>query len=213
MAKISAKEEYFLKLMNSLVELYSVDPSLLERRSSLITRHLSLFLSPEKIFRALASILEKEEDLEFASVMIQTLNIILLTSSELHEMRTNLKDLLNDTSRDLFTVLYRSWCHNPAATFSLCLLAQAYEHSAALVCKLYACSLAHSLVHWLAWFSRTFIHAMQPHVVPNSRLPCSSLSRSTSSYNCSNHQSSPAYECSCSSPSAIPSSSRAFMVS
>jgi vacuole morphology and inheritance protein 14 len=163
LAKISSREEYFTNMMRSLIQLYSVDPALLERRSSLITRHLSLFLSPEKIFRAMANILETVEDLEFASVMIQTLNIILLTSSELHEMRCNLKDLMNDTSRDLFTVLYRyvsmyqlvlvlyclesdceccffvgsSWCHNPAATFSLCLLAQAYEHSAALVCKLY----------------------------------------------------------------------------
>ena len=31
----------------------------------------------------------------------------------------------------------RSWSHNPAATFSLCLLARAYEHAAALVFKLY----------------------------------------------------------------------------
>jgi hypothetical protein len=118
LAKISSREEYFTNMMRSLIQLYSVDPALLERRSSLITRHLSLFLSPEKIFRAMANILETVEDLEFASVMIQTLNIILLTSSELHEMRCNLKDLMNDTSRDLFTVLYRyvsmcqctNWC-------------------------------------------------------------------------------------------------------
>lgn len=32
--------------------------------------------------------------------------------------------------QQLFTTLYRSWCHSAVATFSLCLLAQAYEHAA-----------------------------------------------------------------------------------
>eukprot|EP01094_Clydonella_sp_ATCC50884_P026543 TRINITY_DN7317_c0_g1_i1.p1 TRINITY_DN7317_c0_g1~~TRINITY_DN7317_c0_g1_i1.p1 ORF type:complete len:692 (-),score=190.76 TRINITY_DN7317_c0_g1_i1:141-2159(-) len=135
MAKVASKEEYFLRLMGALVDLYRKDLSLLERRCSLITRQLSLFISPEKIYRALANIVLKEKDLVFASIMIQTLNVILLTSSELHEMRLNLKNLMSPESRDLFTTLYRSWSHNPAATFSLCLLAQAYEHAASLVLK------------------------------------------------------------------------------
>lgn len=29
----------------------------------------------------------------------------------------------------MFTTLYRSWCHNAVSLFSLCLLAQAYEHA------------------------------------------------------------------------------------
>jgi len=33
----------------------------------------------------------------------------------------------------LFTILYKSWCHNPVAVFSLCLLAQAYEHASNLL--------------------------------------------------------------------------------
>jgi len=28
-----------------------------------------------------------------------------------------------------FVALFRSWCHNAVATFSLCLLAQAYEQA------------------------------------------------------------------------------------
>lgn len=32
--------------------------------------------------------------------------------------------------------LYNCWCHNPVATFSLCLLAQAYDLGAAVVTKL-----------------------------------------------------------------------------
>ncbi len=37
----------------------------------------------------------------------------------------------------LFTTLYRSWCHNAVAVFSLCLLAQAYEHASSLLYILY----------------------------------------------------------------------------
>lgn len=33
--------------------------------------------------------------------------------------------------------LYNCWCHNPVATFSLCLLAQAYDLGAAVVSTLY----------------------------------------------------------------------------
>lgn len=33
----------------------------------------------------------------------------------------------------LFNVLYRSWSHNAVATFTLCLLAQAYEQACSLL--------------------------------------------------------------------------------
>lgn len=35
--------------------------------------------------------------------------------------------------RELFAAIFACWCHNPVATFSLCLLAQAYDVSAELV--------------------------------------------------------------------------------
>lgn len=40
----------------------------------------------------------------------------------------------------MFKTLFMPWCNNPVATFSLCLLAEAYDLGAAVVCKLYACS-------------------------------------------------------------------------
>eukprot|EP01102_Stenamoeba_stenopodia_P022271 TRINITY_DN921_c0_g1_i1.p1 TRINITY_DN921_c0_g1~~TRINITY_DN921_c0_g1_i1.p1 ORF type:complete len:588 (-),score=147.47 TRINITY_DN921_c0_g1_i1:139-1902(-) len=136
MAKVSSNEKYFKQMMNSVMKLFSTDPQLLDTRGSLIIRQLALFISPEKIFRESAAILETEEDPEFASMMIQTLNIILLTSTEFFELRTNLKNVSHSKeSRDLFCVLYRSWCHNSAATLSLCLLAQAYKHSTNLILK------------------------------------------------------------------------------
>ena len=56
-------------------------------------RHLCLLLSSEDIYRTLAEILLEENDLKFAALMVKTLNIILLTSSELFELRHKLKEL------------------------------------------------------------------------------------------------------------------------
>jgi vacuole morphology and inheritance protein 14 len=39
-----------------------------------------------------------------------------------------------------FVTLFRSWCHNAVATFSLCLLAQAYEQAYNLLQILYGFS-------------------------------------------------------------------------
>ncbi|PWN50102.1 ARM repeat-containing protein [Violaceomyces palustris] len=136
LAQISSASEdaYFHSFMANLLSLFSTDRRLLETRGSLIIRQLCASLHTERIFRTLAEILEKDEDLEFASIMVQNLNVILLTSPELADFRKRLKNL--DSSKDgqmLFSSLYRSWCHNAVATFSLCLLAQAYEHASNLL--------------------------------------------------------------------------------
>lgn len=56
---------------------------------------------------------------------VQALNLILLTSTELGELRSLLKKSLVDScGKDLFQSLYASWRHSPMATISLCLLAQ-----------------------------------------------------------------------------------------
>ncbi|KAG2069275.1 ARM repeat-containing protein [Suillus decipiens] len=130
----SSEESYFKVFMMNLLELFSTDRKLLEARGSLIIRQLCLNLNTERIYKTFAEILEKEEDLEFASEIVQKLNMILITSPELAEFRKRLKSV--ETRQDgqaLFTTLYRSWCHNAVAVFSLCLLAQAYEHASNLL--------------------------------------------------------------------------------
>lgn len=44
---------------------------------------------------------------------------------------------LPQESQDLFCCLYRSWCHNPVTTVSLCFLTQNYRHAYDLIQKLY----------------------------------------------------------------------------
>jgi len=121
-------------VLNQIILLFSQDRQFLEHRGSLIVRQLCTLLEAEAIFRALSLILQKTEDCFFASLMVQTLNLILLTSSELFELRRSLKDaMLSPEGRELLCAVLVSWTHNPIATFSLCLLSQAYELAAALV--------------------------------------------------------------------------------
>eukprot|EP01132_Coremiostelium_polycephalum_P000476 gene476-602_t len=121
-AKISDNTLLFDRLIQSLISLFSQDSQLLRSR--------------ELIFRRFATILSEEvSDPEFASVMIQTLNLILLTSDECVDIRRNLRSLSSPDSRNLFSTLYKSWSHSPASLFSLCMLCQVYEHSCDLLSK------------------------------------------------------------------------------
>ncbi|XP_043499759.1 protein VAC14 homolog [Polistes fuscatus] len=123
------QNKYFTKFIVNLLRLFSTDRHLLEERGAFIIRELCVLLSAEDIYKTLAKILLYEENLSFACTMIQTLNIILLTSSELFDLRNKLKDLNSSESCDLFQCLYESWCHNPVATVALCLLSQLYPHA------------------------------------------------------------------------------------
>ncbi|XP_029821349.1 protein VAC14 homolog [Manacus vitellinus] len=126
---------YFYKFMINLLKRFSSERKLLETRGAFIIRQLCLLLNAENIFHSMADILLREENLKFASTMVHTLNTILLTSSELFQLRNQLKDLKTPESRNLFCCLYRSWCHNPVTTVSLCFLTQNYKHAYDLIQK------------------------------------------------------------------------------
>ncbi|KAJ7312064.1 hypothetical protein JRQ81_006399 [Phrynocephalus forsythii] len=130
-----AMNSYFYKFMINLLKRFSSERKLLETRGAFIIRQLCLLLNAENIFHSMADILLREEDLRFASTMVHTLNTILLTSSELFQLRNQLKDLKTPESRNLFCCLYRSWCHNPVTTVSLCFLTQNYKHAYDLIQK------------------------------------------------------------------------------
>ncbi|RAL03806.1 uncharacterized protein BO80DRAFT_491563 [Aspergillus ibericus CBS 121593] len=125
----NSDDSYFKSFMVNLLQLFSTDRHLLEVRGNLIIRQLCMNLSPERIYRTLADCLEKEEDIEFASIMVQNLNNNLITAPELSELRKRLRNLDAKDGQMFFVALFRSWCHNAVSTFSLCLLAQAYEQA------------------------------------------------------------------------------------
>ncbi|CAD6503120.1 BgTH12-02789 [Blumeria graminis f. sp. triticale] len=122
-------DDYFTQFMENLLQLFSTDRKLLEMRGNLIIRQLCVSLSAERIYRTLANCIEKEEDVEFASIMVQNLNNNLITAPELAELRKRLRNLETKEGQTFFVALFRSWCYNAVATFSLCLLAQAYEQA------------------------------------------------------------------------------------
>lgn len=127
-------QKNFEMVLSQLITVFTQDRKLLEQRGALIIRNLSVLLDGESIYRAFATILVNTKDLDFARLMVQTLNLILLTSPELFELRGLLKQsLYTNRGKNLFITLYQAWCHNPISTLSLCLLAQAYELAAALV--------------------------------------------------------------------------------
>ncbi|CAJ1936783.1 unnamed protein product [Sphenostylis stenocarpa] len=133
-ACIAKDPQHFRQLVVFLMHNFRVDNSLLEKRGALIIRRLCVLLNAERVYRELSTILEGESDLDFASIMVQALNLILLTSSELSEIRYLLKQtLVNPAGKDLYVSLYASWCHSPMAIISLCLLAQTYQHASAVI--------------------------------------------------------------------------------
>lgn len=152
------EEAQFQLVLNAILSLFAKDRQLLETRGSLIIRKLCVLLNAKSVYIKLANALTQYENnadaptLEFVSTMVQTLNLILLTASELNDLRSILSkslvppadprryrnryqavDLSANDGTKVFTTLFRCWCHNPVATFSLCLLAQAYDLSFALV--------------------------------------------------------------------------------
>ncbi len=125
----NSDDDYFTSFMVNLLQLFSTDRKLLETRGNLIIRQLCKNLSAERIYRTLADCIEKEEDIEFASIMVQNLNNNLITASELADLRKRLRNLETRDGQTFFVAIFRSWCYNAVATFSLCLLAQAYEQA------------------------------------------------------------------------------------
>ncbi|XP_067619606.1 protein VAC14 homolog [Eurosta solidaginis] len=122
----------YRKFLLSLLNLFGEEKKFLDNRASLIIRQLCVLLNAEYIYRTFAEIID-EEVIKFAASMVRLLNMILLTSPELFELRDSLRNITNDQSADLFKCLYKSWSHCPVSTLSLCLLAQSYHHVSELV--------------------------------------------------------------------------------
>lgn len=96
----------YRKFLVNLLNLFSEEKRFLENRGSLIIRQLCVLLNAEFIYRTFAEIiLDETRNIRFASTMVQTLHTILISSSELFELRQMLKDIRNEVSLwiDLFS--------------------------------------------------------------------------------------------------------------
>ena len=85
--------------------------------------------------------------MEFIGLIVQVVNLILLTANETDRLRkllrcshkpespelseAELKQILE--GKAVFKALFRSWCHSPVSTLSLCLASEAYGLGAELI--------------------------------------------------------------------------------
>lgn len=139
LAKLSSlSPTNFDSVLARVVAMFRDDSTSFEERAGVIIRRLCVLLDAETIYLAISRLLEAEADLEFASRMIETLNMILFTATELYAFRDAIKrEFSTKGGGRVFNALYRAWCHNPVSTLSLCILSQAYELGSALVFQLY----------------------------------------------------------------------------
>lgn len=109
----SVSRGFFTKFMSELLQLFKSNEPFLDERGSFIIRQLCLQVNSVEIYKSLSEILLAHDDLEFCYFMVQHLNRILFSSSELFELRSQLRDLQTDESCSLFCTLYKTWCHSP----------------------------------------------------------------------------------------------------
>ncbi len=179
LARVARNTNQSERILSDIMNLFAKDRDLLESRGSVIIRQMCVLLRPTTVYLILSEIIEKDtRDLPFLSLMVQTLNIILLTATELSELRRVLKDAAIDFKRkdeklkkndendkvksflglisspikkdqvqeengmntnsdddnsnpdespsEVFTMIFKAWCHNAVSALSLCLLGQSY---------------------------------------------------------------------------------------
>lgn len=116
---------------------------LLQRRGIMILERLCMDLGAVPMLRTIAGALVAEEDAEFSRMMAQALNLLLLTSPELHEARTLIASALTNSDGAAFlTALYPCFCASSSAALALALLAQVYLLACDMVAALAQRSLA-----------------------------------------------------------------------
>lgn len=131
------EDKHFRCLVQELIQIFKKEqgPNLSSNRGELILRKLSAVLGSERFYGALSDVVQNEDPV-FASMMVQAMNLILLSAPELQDLRTKLKSSIVTNDKDcciLLQRLYFAWRFSPGATISLCLLAQAYSHAFSII--------------------------------------------------------------------------------
>ena len=125
-------EEYFKLIMRQLITKVSINKKdfNLEKIAQIIS-YLSSSIIPEKIFMEFSTIFLEMNDLVFVQDMIQSLTFTIASSANYKPLRNKLfgsvpTQFVKD-KEEFFQHLYNSWCINPIATLTLCLLSQKYR--------------------------------------------------------------------------------------
>ena len=131
-AQIAKESVQFKRLVSSLLDRFRGEngQQFLRQRGGLVIRRMCAELGAKVTFCTLSNSLSIEADVAFASTLVQALNLILLTAPELSSLRKELKEArYTEAGAALFVTLYKSWSQSAAATISLCLVAEMYQHA------------------------------------------------------------------------------------
>lgn len=128
-----ASDQKYTQYFTKLIGQFQIDRKLLAQRGKYVVSQLCQLMDPEKIYRTLSIILRDDKDKDFVSLLVQNATNILLLSPELSSVRLTLRSLHTTQGSSLFVSLFKTWSYNGVAAFSLCLLAQAYEHAFAVL--------------------------------------------------------------------------------
>lgn len=124
---------YFNKFISAFL-IYLADKNYLEKKGFNIIKQLCRYVNPEDMYLSLSFNLYKSNMLiDNKDKIIQALNKILLTSSELFNLRFNLRDQDSAKSYSIFNDLYKTWCISPISTLALCYLGKNYKLAHRLV--------------------------------------------------------------------------------
>lgn len=113
--------------------MFKVDKHLLKTKGGYLIRQLSVFIGPENIYKAMAEEIGKEEDIKFATLLVEHLNAIMFTSAELSSLREQIKVLNTPESKNLFISLYKTWAHSEPALLALVFLSGCYNHALTII--------------------------------------------------------------------------------
>jgi len=131
--KYDNERNLFGSFVRNLLNYFKLEDSLRVNRAPFIIRQLCVLLDPEVLLRTFSELLMDFDDVVYKRRIVDMLNTIVMTTSELHSLRIRLKDMKTEQSRDLFTSLYKSWRVSPVAAIGLSFLSGCYRHAGDLI--------------------------------------------------------------------------------
>lgn len=124
---------YFHRFISTFL-IYLADKCYLEKKGFNIIKQLCKYVEGEDVYLSLSfNLYESNMLIDNKDKIIQALNKILLTSSELYNLRYNLRDSDSSKSYAIFTDLYKTWCISPISALALCYLGKNYTLAYRLV--------------------------------------------------------------------------------
>lgn len=130
-------EHRFHLIFEHLFLAFCKDRRLLQQRSRAIILMLVKAIDALRVYKVLSHLIASAEEkyFESATLLVQTLNTLLLTSAELKRMKNELYDSFTEAP-ETFYFLYKAWCFDPISSVCICIVFRLYELGGELISQL-----------------------------------------------------------------------------